>query len=151
MKKQRTWFDQTGENLGRISRGEWWIYSDPDDMRTYRKKVRKPGNWKLCSYDDHKYFSWILHCLSYDIIGFAEYFKDEFISDWIKDSHAGECGEAMGATMPVKRFLERYQEFDSEDVTTRRGDKSEIQKKRSRTKNNVKMQAFQALREHFHK
>lgn len=137
------------KNLRRISKGDWWIFPDPDSMDMYKQKVKKPGSYSLSLDDDIAYFSSIVYSLTYDLFSFLEYFEEEArpsaMSLIIANSRFIQAHETTGAVMPFQRFMYVYQEWCRSvlypaDTFNRK-----------RIQNHTKMEACVSLRENFHK
>jgi hypothetical protein len=106
------------ENLGRVLRGEWWLYADPDSKANFFAK---------CT-DANGYFFGLATLLSYDLFGYTatKYGSDDAtcVATHFGRSHffTGVLEEfGGGGVMSAELFLELYNFHNrSTDITDRK-------------------------------
>jgi hypothetical protein len=96
------------ENLGRVVRGEWWLYANPDSGHDFCSKCRAD---KLLSY-----FQALATVLCYDFFGYtaAKFGRNDptFVTSHFEESSfLTNLQESFCATMSGEFFLEMYQLF----------------------------------------
>lgn len=92
------------QNWGRISRGEWWVFSEPDSQEDYDRELK-------C--DEDNYFKVINERLLYDFFGLANNssitvanYCEEVANEDLR--FAEEMKEHFGALMPPEHFMNHY-------------------------------------------
>lgn len=124
------------ENLGRVMRGEWWVFDEPDSVHDYETKC-----------EDHSMYCRCLGInLCYDYFGFAAA-KYGVVdpAKVISISHGDlfkELGTVFGVKMPPQVFLECFKKAPERRTTT---------KDRARLRRHHEVRSLAAFRGQFHK
>lgn len=104
------------DNLGRVSRGEWWFYDNTTSPSEYKEFRDANGETGLAEAD---YFWMLSAFLSFDQFKYAAAAcgtKDPEVitSMFSSTSYVMESSKAFGIPMPAERFLEMYNTMKSE-------------------------------------